>query len=201
MLSLQLSLCEWGVAQAIEFTVAKWMTWGRHSIPGKVAQHKESYWNVSQQFKHCLQQRTQLSVWNVTLETTERILTIKTLMLTLPEAHCRTGLEVANIFICFFCPVRSQGGQRLSWRHTARVGHRDGPVFTRPHGPRGSGALCPVRRAAGGQWCLRLHGQSLGPRDGDLPAHAAGPHQQSLLITGEEPHSAVFKAQSSNLKC
>lgn len=58
-------------------------------------------------------------------------------------------------------------------------------MFTRPHGPRGGRALRPVRRAAGGQRCLRLHGQSVGPRDGDLPPHAAGPHQQSLLVTGE----------------
>lgn len=58
-------------------------------------------------------------------------------------------------------------------------------MFTRPHGPRGGGALRPVRRTAGGQRCLRLHGQSVGPRDGDLPPYAAGPHQQSVLFTGE----------------
>ena len=83
--------------------------------------------------------------------------------------------------------VSSQGGQRLSRRHLARLGYWDRPVFTRPYGPRGSGALRPVRRSAGGQRCLWLHGQSVGPWDGDLPPHAAGPHQQSVLVTGEAP--------------
>lgn len=82
-------------------------------------------------------------------------------------------------------PPPPQGGQWLSRRHVARLGYRDGSVFTRPDGPRGGGALRPVRRPAGGQRCLRLHGESVGPRDGDLPPHAAGPHQQSVLVTGE----------------
>lgn len=81
--------------------------------------------------------------------------------------------------------VSSQGGQWLSRRHAARLGYRVRSVFTCPHGPRGGRALRPVRRPAGGQRCLRLHGQSVGPGDGDLPPHAAGPHQQSVLITGE----------------
>lgn len=79
-----------------------------------------------------------------------------------------------------------QGGQWLSWCHAARLGHRDGSVFTRPHGPRGRSALRPVRRPAGGQRCLRLHGESVGSWDGDLPPHTAGPHQQSVFITGEQ---------------
>lgn len=87
--------------------------------------------------------------------------------------------------------VSSQGGQWLSWRHAARLGHWDRSVFTRPHGPRGGGALRPVWRAAGGQRCLRLHGQSVGPRDRDLPPYAAGPHQQSVLITGEQLQSHI----------
>ena len=79
----------------------------------------------------------------------------------------------------------SQGGEWVPRRHAACLGHRDGPVFTRPDGPRGGGALRPVRRAPCGQRRLRLHGESVGPGDGDLSPHAAGTHQQSLLLTGE----------------
>lgn len=64
-------------------------------------------------------------------------------------------------------------------------------MSTRPHGPRGGGAMRPVRRAAGGQRCLRLHGEGVGPRDGDLPPHAAGPHQPSVLVTGERSASST----------
>lgn len=98
-----------------------------------------------------------------------------------PDSYIHPWLVVFLFF--------SQGGQWLSWRHAARLGHWDRSVFTRPHGPRGRGALRPVRRATGGQRCLRLHGQSVGPRDGDLPPHTAGPHQQSVLITGERLHT------------
>lgn len=94
--------------------------------------------------------------------------------------------------LCFF----GQGGQWLPWRHAARLGHRDRSVFTRPHGPRGGSPLRPVWRAAGGQRCLRLHGQSVGPRDGDLPPHAAGPHQQSVLVTGEQLQTHIVQVIS-----
>ena len=90
-----------------------------------------------------------------------------------PDLTCR-------LFVC----DSSQGGQWLSWCNAARLGHWDRSVFTRPHGPCGCSALCPVWRAAGGQRSLWLHGQSVGPRDRDLPPYAAGPHQQSVLITG-----------------
>jgi hypothetical protein len=44
--------------------------------------------------------------------------------------------------------------------------------------------MCAIRWETGGQWCLRLYGQSVGPGDGDLYTHPTGTHQPSVLITG-----------------
>jgi len=58
-------------------------------------------------------------------------------------------------------------------------------VPARAHGPCGGGALRAVRRATGGEWRLRLHGEGMGPGVGDLSTHPAGTHQPGLLSTGE----------------
>lgn len=105
-----------------------------------------------------------------------------------PEYLCCATVTFLTVCVCVM-----QGGQWISWCHAARLGHWFRSVFTRPHGPRGGSALRPVWRATGGQRCLRLHGESLGPRDGDLPPHAARPHKQSVLITGEASHSIKEK--------
>ncbi len=78
----------------------------------------------------------------------------------------------------------AQCGERLARRDAAHVGHRQRPVPARVDGPPGGRALRAVRRAAGRERRLRLHGEGVGPRDGDLYPHPAGTHQPSLLLAG-----------------
>lgn len=155
------------LCRLFKLNLTEWITWGRYSFCEKVQ----------------LTIKTQKDFVSHSATYIQRWLSLKT---------CCSSIN--TWLIVFLCRVSSQGGQWFSWRHAARLGHRDRSVFTRPHGPCGGGALRPVRRAAGGQRCLRLHGQSVGPWDRDLPPHAAGPHQQSVLVTGEQlqTHSVVY---------
>lgn len=59
--------------------------------------------------------------------------------------------------------------------------HRDGLVSARAGGPPGGRALRAVRRQAGGERRLRLHGEGVEPGARRVPAHVAGPHEPRLL--------------------
>ena len=53
----------------------------------------------------------------------------------------------------------------------------------------------PVRRSSGSFRRVRLHGQGLEPRDGGMPPHTIGSHQQGLLATGKIKLTAVRTAE------
>ena len=79
------------------------------------------------------------------------------------------------------CP---QGCERLTGRDSAPLGHRDWAVPACADGARGCRALRAVRRAQGGERCLRLHCESVGPRERELHPHTAGAHEPCLLLAG-----------------
>ena len=72
------------------------------------------------------------------------------------------------------------------------MGRGHGRVSPRARRTRGRRPLCPVRREAGRQRGLRLHGQGLESGQRGMSSHIVRTHQQGLQFTGDHIHSLSF---------